>query len=799
MQLSWLTVLSLLSSGVLPTLASTFSSGVSSPTQNAHNHKNRGGITVDLNISISTGCSPPDEPFWLEKIKHQGISAFNAEPDSYQVFRNVKDFGAKGDGWTDDTAAINLAMSFGGRCGDGPASCNSSTLTPAIVYFPQGKYVVSSPIIAYYYTQIIGDAKKLPTLIASPSFAGLAVIDGDPYLPGGVNWYVNQDNFFRSVRNIVIDLRLMPPTANATGLHWQVSQATSLINVVVEMSTEPGNYHRGLFMENGSGGFMGDLVFNGGMYGIMVGNQQFTVRNITVNNASTAIYSTFTWGWTYQDVTINDCDIGFDLLTGGLTAATQTVGGEAIIDAVVSRTPIFIRSSNSSNGTLAGSLVLNNIKLIDVPIAVGVVGGDVVLRGGSKVIAAWAQGNVYHGTSGDAKFTQGRIVDFDKPLSLLDAHGKIFGKSHPQYEHHDVSQFVSVRSHGAKSDGKTDDTAAIRSILTKYACDKIIFFDAGTYIITDTITIPAGARIVGEAWSTIMASGKKFEDQANPRVAVRVGEHGSYGFAEITDMLFSTRGPAAGAIMVEWNVHEPSSHQGAAGMWDTHFRIGGADGTDLGASECPVGNLNTSCAGAFLALHLTAGSSAYLEGTWVWTADHDLDGDGVSQISVFSGRGILSQSNGPVWMIGAASEHHSLYQFNLVGAKDHYMGTVQSETPYYQPIPAPPTPFSTNASFHDPTFNNGTNAAWALNVVESLDIIVYGAGFYSFFQNYTQTCLANETCQDQIVNIDCKSSVSIYSLTTVGTTYQLSVDQKGVINQSKDVNGFASTATVWTP
>jgi len=33
--------------------------------------------------------------YWLENIKHQGVAAFN--PDmTYQVFRNVKDFGAKG-------------------------------------------------------------------------------------------------------------------------------------------------------------------------------------------------------------------------------------------------------------------------------------------------------------------------------------------------------------------------------------------------------------------------------------------------------------------------------------------------------------------------------------------------------------------------------------------------------------------------------------------------------------------------------------------------------------------------------
>lgn len=56
---------------------------------------------------------------------------------------------------------------------------------------------------------------------------------------------------FRSVRNFVIDLRKQPANATATGIHWQVSQATSLINIVFEMSTEPGNNHQGLFMENG--------------------------------------------------------------------------------------------------------------------------------------------------------------------------------------------------------------------------------------------------------------------------------------------------------------------------------------------------------------------------------------------------------------------------------------------------------------------------------------------------------------------------------------------------------------------
>ena len=69
---------------------------------------------------------------------------------------------------------------------------------------------------------------------------------------------------------------------------------------------------------------------------------------------------------------------------------------------------------------------------------------------------------------------------------------------------------------------------------------------------------------------------------------------------------------------------------------------------------------------------------------------------------------------------------------------------------------------------------------------------------YSFYSNYAQTCLDNATCQSQIFNIDRASTVSVYALSTVGTTYMLSVEEQGVIPASPNVNGFAYTATSWT-
>jgi glucan 1,3-beta-glucosidase len=52
----------------------------------------------------------------------------------------------------------------------------------------------------------------------------------------------------------------------------------------------PSNRQRGIFMDNGSGGFMCDLVFNGGNIAFFLGNQQFTSRNLTFTNANTCIY-----------------------------------------------------------------------------------------------------------------------------------------------------------------------------------------------------------------------------------------------------------------------------------------------------------------------------------------------------------------------------------------------------------------------------------------------------------------------------------------------------------------------------
>ena len=119
------------------------------------------------------------------------------------------------------------------------------------MYFPAGTYLISSPIVDYYYTQLIGNPNAVPTLKASAGFSGFALIDADPYYTSNLNWG-STNVFYRQIRNLNIDTTAIPCGAQATGIHWPTAQATSLQNMVFTMCSAPGTQHVGLFIESGT-------------------------------------------------------------------------------------------------------------------------------------------------------------------------------------------------------------------------------------------------------------------------------------------------------------------------------------------------------------------------------------------------------------------------------------------------------------------------------------------------------------------------------------------------------------------
>lgn len=149
---------------------------------------------------------------------------------------------------------------------------------------------------------------------------------------------------------------------------------------------------------------------------------------------------------------------------------------------------------------------------------------------------------------------------------------------------------------------------------------------------------------------------------------------------------------------------------------------------------------------------------------------------------------------------GTSSEHSQLYQYQISNARNVYMSAIQSETPYYQANPSAITPFAPQTSIADPQFSDCRSGrcpkAWGLRIIQSQDVLVYGAGLYSFFENYDQTCLQTESCQDNIVEVGEGSRVSLYGLSTKASTNMVTT-KGGTVPQADNRDNFCSTLALF--
>ena len=411
-----------------------------------------------------------------------------------------------GDGVTDDTIAINNAVASpfknGGvpgngslRCGEGVyptgRNCESSTISPALVYFPPGTYVISRPIMLYYFTQMIGDANTLPTIVAPANYSiaaqgrGVSIFDSNVYIPGypgeGLTWAQNQVNFYRQIRNFNFDLTNAPNSTSA--IHWQVAQATQLqnINIKLRPKTDPGNRQVGVNMENGSGGFFSDITVTGGYRAFSLGSQQFTTRNLKVDGATEAFYFTYVWTWTLAQITITNCDVGFNLASGTFTAIQSSA--IIIMDSVISATVgiVSLYAPGFSSPQAGGTLMLERVDFTGSPtaIAAGTSAGARKILPGNQYVQLFGQGNawttaasqqngqVFNGTtctdqnnsqlvrSAQELTIQRTLAPIPRPSPLVDSNGNIVVRSHPQYEDIPASGFLSAKSFGLAGDGAT--------------------------------------------------------------------------------------------------------------------------------------------------------------------------------------------------------------------------------------------------------------------------------------------------------------------------------------------------------
>jgi glucan 1,3-beta-glucosidase len=105
---------------------------------------------------------------------------------------------------------------------------------------------------------------------------------------------------------------------------------------------------------------------------------------------------------------------------------------------------------------------------------------------------------------------------------------------------------------------------------------------------------------------------------------------------------------------------------------------------------------------------------------------------------------------------------------------------------YMQQNPNALVPFAPDTRYNDPFFEQCSQytcfKTYGLRIVDSNEIFVYGAGLYSFFDNYDQGCLITENCQEFMIQLDNSSEVYLYNPQTKASANIIAIDGVAVLS-----------------
>jgi hypothetical protein len=161
--------------------------------------------------------------------------------DKLDDFVNVKDFGAAGDGITDDTSAINRAIQ----------QIYKSTVSPTesrarrTIYFPGGSYIITSPILIPPFARFVGDGAGSVTIQQTNANQSIAE---------------TCDSSFQTDVNIGTSSSLYPQDIEIDGLHFYNSNSSVISSLFNIDSASNVKVRNSKFTSNHSLGFYPNLV-----------------------------------------------------------------------------------------------------------------------------------------------------------------------------------------------------------------------------------------------------------------------------------------------------------------------------------------------------------------------------------------------------------------------------------------------------------------------------------------------------------------------------------------------------------
>ena len=542
------------------------------------------------------------------------------------AFRNVRDFGAKGNGISDDTRAIQTAIDH--------QRGSKYEKAPAIVYLPSGTYKVTDTLILWKYTHLIGNPYSPPTIVLTGNAPGfddpnekkpvIVTTNGWNVDPATRNWAACTEKLGGTANNTFytqihhIRLRIEPGNRGATGILWRVAQATSMRDVTIDAGDAAigldlgGDVDYRAFDEppsQGGGGTIEDVRIRGGHVGLRARGSQWLFRSVHISGQRDAgVHITGCWNFDFIDLRVEDAEVGMRI--------------EKAMVVIVLDSKFHRIRSGTAIATDGSWCYLENVRCDGVKWVV-----DKSLPGnpGGRVqVASWFQGR---GILGNRAVSGGALPKWRRtPLPL---------RKRPLV---DDASIGNVYDFGAVGDGKADDTQALQRAINQ--C-RTVFLPFGRYKVSDTLRLRRDTRLFGEGLSEIYLADHApgFGDPDHPKPIIQTPDEPG-GTVVLADLRITAGEGNAGAIGVDWRVGEQS------GVWDVHIKPEPKSGVKYH-------------------LLLRGSGGGYFSNLWCPGTKNSA--------------GFLGASRTPAWFYGTAFEHHSEVAYHLDGAENYTFVCAQTE------------------------------------------------------------------------------------------------------------------------
>jgi len=404
-------------------------------------------------------------------------------PDSGMI--NVKSqYGAKGDGVTDDTATIQRAIS---------ATVHHPGMGPRIVYFPAGTYLVSRPLLE---TDLASRWSSLLTLQGeNRATTAIQLTDNNPafqnaQVPSAVLYFASQNGRANGAGNSAFDNNIFDLTIDvgrsnpgAVAVDYLGNNACALRNVTLQSSDPNHAGAVGLSMLRYAVGpcFLKNVLINGFDYGVRVSNNEYSVtfegltllnqRLFGIYNANNVLSIRHLFSTNRVPAIQNQNPAGLITLIGAILR-----GGSSEYSAIQNQGTLYARDVSSAG----------------------------------YASALHSNGSVHPGSS-ITEYDSGPVVtQFGGQSSSLN----LAMEETPCFEDPKLVNWKSVISYGADPGGMSDSSSAIQAAIDSGATT--VYFPTGVYLIRRTILVRGKVRVLEGFDSSLNPSGPLFQDVSNP-------------------------------------------------------------------------------------------------------------------------------------------------------------------------------------------------------------------------------------------------------------------------------------------